>query len=48
MAFGVSGPCFDCEYLNKDETNGSKVYCEWLKAYIEPDMEGCSHYRRDE
>ena len=44
MAFGVSGPCYDCKYLKKDEKNGSKVYCEWHKAYIVPDSKGCGHH----
>ena len=48
MAFGVPGPCFDCKYLNENETSGSKVYCEWLKAYIKPDMKGCGHHDNDE
>jgi hypothetical protein len=48
MAFGVSGPCYTCRYLNENETNGRKVYCEWLKAYIEPDGSGCGHHDKDE
>lgn len=48
MAFGVSGPCYGCKYLDTSDTEGSKVYCEWLKAYIEPDSKGCSHHDTDE
>ena len=44
MAFGVSGPCFTCKYLNTRETSGGKVYCEWLKTYITPDSKGCGHH----
>lgn len=48
MAFGVKGPCYDCKYLNTEERNGEKVYCEWMKAYIEPDFEGCGHHDTDD
>lgn len=44
MAYGESGPCYDCKYLNTSETNGSNVYCEWLKPYIETDSKGCGHH----
>lgn len=47
MAYGEAGTCYDCKYLNTSETNGSKVYCEWLKSYIEPDLKGCGHHYTD-
>ncbi|MGN0496372.1 MAG: hypothetical protein ACI4GW_09130 [Lachnospiraceae bacterium] len=47
MAFGVSGACFDCKYLKPNDTNGSKVYCEWIKGYIKPDVKGCGHHDKD-
>ncbi len=48
MAFGVSGPCFDCKYLNEEDRVGEKMYCEWMKAYIKPDFEGCGHHDTDD
>lgn len=44
MAFGVSGPCYDCKYLDESDRSGEKVYCEWLKSYIVPDAKGCGHH----
>lgn len=41
MAFGVSDTCYTCKYLVYD---GGKPYCEWIKAYIKPDEDGCSHH----
>lgn len=46
MAFGVSGPCVCCEYLKTNDTSGSKVYCEVLRAYIKPDLSGCGRFVR--
>ena len=48
MAFGVTGACFDCIYLKPNDTSGSKVWCEYHKAYIEPDVKGCGrHVKKD-
>lgn len=44
MAFGVADTCFTCKYLNWDERDGEKVYCEWIKGYIKPDTDGCGHH----
>jgi hypothetical protein len=44
MAFGVADTCFTCKYLNWDERDGEKVYCEWIKGYIKPDVDGCGHH----
>ena len=42
---GVSGPCYSCEYLKRNETWGGKVYCEAHKAYIVPDAKGCPDHK---
>lgn len=44
MAYGVSGPCYTCKYLNTKEKSGTKVYCEWMKSYINPEEKGCGHH----
>ena len=46
--FGQKGPCFTCEYLKENEKWNGEVYCEYLKAYIKPDIEGCSNYIEEE
>ena len=38
--------CKYCEYLDKNETNGYKCYCEWYKTYEDPDkVQECKHFR---
>ena len=41
--------CKYCKYINSNETWGCKWYCEWLRAYVDPDEwhDDCSHFREN-
>lgn len=47
MAEWVS--CSGCSYLDWDERDGYKCYCEWYETYEDPDevKRECQHYRED-
>ncbi|MBR3315934.1 MAG: hypothetical protein IKG18_17575 [Atopobiaceae bacterium] len=38
--------CESCDWLDENETWGSKCHCDYLKAYVYPDDTACSHYRK--